>query len=105
MNVEVLTVNLGPLRTIINVCSKIIFFAQFCLKSSTIESKFNVPSILYKNIYVYDYSIYYSIEMQRFENQFNYDLSVRSVDLPGKVKAELFWSKYFIKKSKGAHRQ
>ena len=50
---------------------------------------------LYKNIYSYDYSGYYTLEMQRYENQFNYDLSLRTLDLPSKVKSQLYYSKYF----------
>jgi len=50
---------------------------------------------VYYDICVYDYSNYYIIEMQQHDDDYTFGLSERIKNLPGPLKAEMFWSKYY----------
>jgi len=87
-------------ETLVNKCAFMVDPGSYNLSGQIIKNNFFTDikqNVLYKDIHIYDYSIYYSIEMQRYENKFNYDLSIRSIELPAKVKSNLYWSKYFIR--------
>ena len=87
---------------LINKCAFMVDPGSYSLFGEKSEHQINTNSVikqnyLYKDIYVYDYSIYYSIEMQRYQSKFNHELSNRSLELHSKLKADLYWSKYFVK--------
>ena len=85
---------------LVDKCAYIVDPGSYNLSGEIVKNNFFtkiIQQVIYKDIHIYDYSIYYSIEMQRYENKFNYDISIKSLELPAKVKSNLYWSKYFIR--------
>ena len=91
-----------PDEVLVDKCAFMVDPGSYNLAGKIVKSNFlsNIKqNYLYKDIYIYDYTIYYSIEMQQSKDQFNYDLSLRSLELPGKIKSELYWSRYLIREN------
>lgn len=57
--------------------------------------------VIYKNIHIYDYTMFYTIEMSRSDNEYVYRLAEVSQDLPANLKTALYWSKYYTRFPQG----
>ena len=52
---------------------------------------------IYKNVHIYDYSTYYTIELNQSNDDFTFSASEKSEGFPGSLKETLYWSKYVIR--------
>lgn len=59
-----------------------------------LRSNFRMNRV-YRNIYIYDYVDYYSMEMANYSDDFTFLLGEKSIEFPGELKALLYSSKYF----------
>ena len=91
-----------PDEVLVDRCAFMVDPGSYNLAGKIVKSNFlsNIKqNYLYKDIYIYDYTIYYSIEMQQFKDQLGHDLGVKSLGLPGKIRSELYWSRYFVREN------
>jgi hypothetical protein len=71
-------------------------YLQKNVKNELINTSEIIPNKLYSNVYVYDYTNYYTIEMQQYDDDFTFGLSEKSKNFPSPLKSELFKSEYYL---------